>query len=332
MLVKSRRARGYALEMIPVPATDGLRGACVLVTGGTGSLGQVLIRRLVEAGAREIRVAARRVPPQNTGQPPVSRDVSFVAADIGDADAMMSVVTGVDAIFHLAALKDISRCEADPLAAVQTNVIGSTNVVAAALREPRVRGLVAVSSDKACSPTSVLGMTKSLMERIVSRASAGGAHAYGSVRIGNIWGSGGSVLDRWRKSAVEDGHIDVTDARMTRFLLTHSEAVDVLVAAISRPFAGEVIAPLMRAYRVGDLADAFHQVHGVTIREIGRRPGEKVDEDLLSPEEALSSRREGSLYVVGAREVDVPAAPFSSANADRVSVGELRTLLRAEPT
>ena len=307
-----------------------LTGACVLVTGGTGSLGQVLVRRLREAGAREIRVAARRAPPPGLLPSSASCDVSFVAADVGDADAVRSLVTGVDVIFHLAALKDISRCEDDPMAAMRTNIIGSMNVVTAALREPRLRRLVAVSSDKACAPTSVLGMTKSLMERIVSRASAGGAHAYGSVRLGNVWGAGGSVLDRWRRSAAEDGHIDVTDARMTRFLLTLAQAVDVLIAATSRPFAGEVVAPLMRAYRVGDLADAFRQVHGVTIREIGRRPGEKLDEELVSPDEALISRREGSLYVVGARDVGVPTLPFSSANADRVSVGELRNLLQVE--
>lgn len=307
---------------------DLFAGACVLVTGGTGSLGQVLVRRLRELGAREIRVAARHAPPPETLQPSGSCDVHFVGTDVGDAEAVGALVSGVDVVFHLAALKDISRCEDDPIAATRTNVIGSMNVVAAALREPRLRRLVAVSSDKACAPTSVLGITKLLMERIVSGASAGGTHAYASVRLGNVWGAGGSVVDRWRKSAATDGRIDVTDARMTRFILTPTEATEVLLAVASRPLDGQAIAPVMRAYRVGDLADAFRHVTGVTVREIGRRPGEKLHEDLVSPEESVNSRREGSFYVVGARNVDRPAVPFSSADADRVSESELGKLVR----
>lgn len=306
-----------------------MKRASVLVTGGTGALGGVLVARLRESGAREIRVAARHAPPRGLFQASSPSEVSFVSADIGDVEAVRSLVTGVDVIFHLAALKDISRCEDEPMAALRTNVIGSLNVVAAALGEPRLRRLVAVSSDKACAPASVLGMTKSLMERIVSLASAGGVHAYGSVRLGNVWGTDGSVLDRWRRSAAQDGRIDVTDARMTRFLLTPAQAVDVLLAAASRQLGGEVIAPVMRAYRVGDLADAFCEVTSVTVREIGPRPGEKLHEDLVSPEEALNSRREGALYVVGSRGVHNPTTPFTSADADRLSVGELRRLVQA---
>src|SRR5439155_23651787 len=227
------------------------------------------------------------------GQSLVSRsssaaDIRFLEADIADAAKLADAVKGIDVVLHLAAVKDVAACEADPDAAMRTNVVGSANLLMAASNEAGVRRLIAVSSDKACAPSGVLGMTKALMERVVTQIAEEGARSFGSVRFGNVWGASGSVLKRWHESAAQDRRIDVTDPMMTRFVLTPREAIAHLVALSSRSFAGEVVAPRMRAYRLGDLADVFAQERGVAVRVIGARAGEKLHEDLVSKDEALT--------------------------------------------
>ena len=308
-------------------STEGFRNSRVLVTGGTGSIGSGLVEELRRLGAREIRVVARRKRgPQGSSGP---SDVRFVRADISDIGALADAVEGVDLIFHLAALKDVVACEADPDAALRTNVSGSANVLTAATNEPRVRRLIAVSSDKACAPWGVLGMTKALMERIVTETALKSRRSFGSVRLGNVWGASGSVLKRWQHSADREGHIDVTDPMMTRFVLTQQEAVQHLLTLASRPFAGEVVAPRMRAYRLGDLADAFAEERGASVRLIGARAGEKMHEDLVSKEEAPTAHVEGDLIVIGGGREGRGIDPFSSADAEIVPEMELRELVRS---
>jgi len=303
-------------------ATDGLKGARVLVTGGTGSIGTALVRELLRIGSREIRVLARRERTTHDG-------VRFLAADIGDGSALAYAVDGVDIVFHLAALKDVAACEADPDAALQTNVVGSMNLLMAVRNVPGVHRLIAISSDKACAPSGVLGMTKSTMEGVVTRFAKESGRSFGSVRFGNVWGASGSVLKRWEESAARDGHIDVTDPEMTRFVLTLPEAVGHLVALASRPFTGEVVAPRMRAYRLGDLAEVFAEENGVAVRIVGPRAGEKVHEDLVSKDEAPNSVAEGGLLVIGGGPGGPGIGTFTSADADRLSESELRELVRS---
>jgi FlaA1/EpsC-like NDP-sugar epimerase len=309
--------------------SNALKDARILVTGGTGSLGLNLIHRLAEAGARDIRIVARHAPTVPLQGSP-SCQVRFLALDIARPGEFAStLLDGVDVVFHLAAMKDVSACEENPLEAVRTNVVGSANVVSAALAQPNVRLLLAASSDKACAPTSVLGMTKALMEKMVSRASHETSRSFGSVRLGTVWGTTGSVLTRWRATAARDGHFDVTDPAMTRFVLMPSEAVDVFLAVSSKPFAGQLVAPRMRSYQLGDLAEAFGAEHSVVARIVGRRRGEKLHEDLVSHEEAATTDQVGSMYIVGGERPSAPVTPFSSAQADRLSMSELRELVRA---
>ena len=144
-----------------------------------------------------------------------------------------------------------------------------------------------------------------------------------------MWGASGSVLKRWEESAARDGHIDVTDPEMTRFVLTLPEAVGHLVALASRPFTGEVVAPRMRAYRLGDLAEVFAEENGVAVRIVGPRAGEKVHEDLVSKDEAPNSVAEGGLLVIGGGPGGPGIGTFTSADADRLSESELRELVRS---
>lgn len=304
-----------------------LQNSCVLVTGGTGSIGAALVEELQLHGVREVRVLARRKRTYHAGRLQEATNIHYIEADIADAGGLTNVLEGVDIVFHLAALKDVTACEADPETAHRTNVVGSANLLMATSHVPGVSRLVAVSSDKACAPRGVLGTTKAIMERLVTESARERRRSFGSVRLGNVWGASGSVLARWDESAARDGHIDVTDPQMSRFTVTQEEAVRLLVALATRPFTGEVVAPRMRAYRLGDLANAFAKERSVSVRIIGPRPGEKVHEDLVSAEEAPVAREEGDLIVIDGRVEGPGIDPFTSAHAETLSELELRELV-----
>jgi FlaA1/EpsC-like NDP-sugar epimerase len=309
-------------------STEGLHDSCILVTGGTGSIGRALVKELGRLGAGEIRVFARHERTDGVERSSGSTNVQFVEADIGDPNMLARAIRGVHVVFHLAALKDVAACEADPDTALRTNVVGSANLLRAANKEPGVRRLIAVSSNNACAPSGVLGMTKALMERLVTQFAYEGTRSFGSVRFGNVWGASGSVLERWQTSAAQMGSIDVTDPKMTRFFLTEREATGHLVALASRPFTGEVVAPRMRAYRLGDLADAFAKERRVAIRVIGPRAGEKLHEDLVSKDESPAASEEGHLIVIDGRHRSSGIGPFTSADAETISDKEIRELVR----
>jgi len=310
-------------------STNGIRDSRVLVTGGTGSIGTALVQELRRLEAREIRVLARHERTGRAVHALGATEVRFIEADIADTDKLADAIEGVEVVFHLAALKDVAACESDPRAAVRTNVVGSANLLMAASMAQGVRQLIAVSSDKACAPSGVLGMTKAMMERVVSQIAEEGRRSFGSVRFGSVWGASGSVLKRWQESAAQERRIDVTDPNMTRFVLNQREAIGHLVALASRPFAGEVVAPRMRAYRLGDLADVFARGNGVAMRVVGARAGEKVHEDLVSKGEAPAARVEGDLIVIGSRREGSGISPFTSADADPLSEMELRELVHS---
>src|SRR5437773_298605 len=203
------RTRRVARERI---STLGGSARSALVTGGTGFLGSRLVNELVKRGWR-IRVLART---RLSANHMISDErIEFIQGDIADLAAIDRAVGGVDVVFHLAAEKSVQRCELEPSLAVATNVIGSWNVLKAASRA-RVQRIVAASTDKACEPTGILGLTKSLMERVL--CDPHNALACTAVRLGGILESTGSVLDRWGRTQAE-GVITVTDPEMTRFAL-----------------------------------------------------------------------------------------------------------------
>jgi UDP-N-acetylglucosamine 4,6-dehydratase len=303
-----------------------LRDSCVLVTGGTGSIGTALIEELRLIGVRELRVLARH---QRAIRAERLASVRFIEADIADAGGLIAAVEGVDVVFHLAALKDVTACETDPETAYRTNVVGTANLLRAAQREPRLHQLIVISSDKASMPSGVLGLTKALVERLVAQVANREGRSFGSVRLGNVWGSSGSVLQRWEETARIEHRIDVTNPSMTRFLMRPAEAVACLTSLARRSFAGEIVAPRMRAYRLGDLAEVFAEERQVVIRMVGARAGEKLHEDLVSSAEAAVAHNEGDLVVIDRRRGEGGLSPVTSADAERVPWEELRTLVRS---
>jgi UDP-N-acetylglucosamine 4,6-dehydratase/5-epimerase len=291
----------------------------VLVTGGTGWLGTLLVRALIRRGNR-VRVYAR----SDGGAERFSRALGVAAAsvdvrrgDITDRESVSAALGGVRVVFHLAAQKSVDECEREPLAAIRTNVLGTTILLECA-REAGVARIIAASTDKASEPRSVLGTTKFLMERILA---ASGEPPSTVVRLGGLLQSGDSVLERWKRTA-PNGYIEVTDPEMTRFAMTGGEATDLLIAAGLRD-GREIVAKALPAYRLGDLASAFAARRRVRIVVVGPRSGERTHESLVSETEAPFTWRDEDLLVITPGRRQVGTEPYSSDRARRLDDSQL---------
>lgn len=276
----------------------------VLVTGGTGSFGNFIVRRLLKLGASEVRVFSRDEKKQYDLKVfyQQRKDLTFVVGDIRDRAAIDEAMNGIDVVFQAAALKQVPTCEHFPLEAVKTNVLGVENVVAAAL-EHRVPRVIAISTDKACKPVNVMGMTKALQERVVLRGNLSRSNQgtrLCCVRYGNVLRSRGSVVPFFRHQIEKGQRLTVTDERMTRFLLTLNDAIDLVLYAAAAMGGGEIFVRKAPAARVLDIAQALCAQAGKTMHYdvIGALPGEKFDEILVSEEELARSEDRGQYYMV----------------------------------
>ena len=310
-----------------MPPIDSIHKKKVLVTGGTGWLGTRLVRALLQIGA-DVRIYARARDgwerTQNTLSG-LSASAEVRQGDITDHDALANALDGIGVVFHLAAEKALDLCEREPSLAVRTNLIGTLLLLELA-SDAGITRIVAASSDKASGPESVLGITKSLMERILTNSQTAPSSA--AVRLGNLLQSGGSVLERWRRTRAE-GYIEVTDPDMTRFAMTADEAVEVLIRAALRADR-EIIAKALPAYRLGDLADVFAAKYGVRIVAVGARTGEKMHESLVSEAEAPFARREGDLLVITPLRQQDGTEPYTSRTAPRLGRTALAARVQAE--
>jgi len=290
----------------------------VLITGGTGSLGKVLTRRLLadennlpqkiiifsrdEAKQHFMRLDYQCKP--HATDDIIYRDfeqlVEFRIGDIRNYSSVCSVLDGVDIIINAAALKQVPSCEYAPFEAIQTNIIGAQNLVAAIceMKLP-VETLVGISTDKACKPINVMGMSKALQERIFIHANIRKPDTrFICVRYGNVLASRGSVIPLFHEQIDKGGPVTITTPDMTRFLLTLDKAVDTIFAAISSAKRGEIYVPLVASARIIDIARALIGNRNIEIKEIGIRPGEKIHEILISDEEAWHTVKRGDYYAV----------------------------------
>jgi UDP-glucose 4-epimerase len=295
-----------------------LEGKRVLITGGTGSLGKVLLRRLLsgEVGQpKEIIVLSRdeakqhqmRVDYQNRGSATdeiiyrnfVER-LTFRIGDVRDPASVAGALHGVDIVFNAAALKQVPTCEYFPFEAVQTNVVGAENIVRTIrdLRLP-VETVVGISTDKAVKPVNVMGMTKALQERIFAGANIEAPQTrFIIVRYGNVLASRGSVIPLFHEQIKHGGPLTLTDPAMTRFLLSLDDAVDLIFAAVRGARRGETYIPRVPAARIADVAKALIGERSIATVISGVRPGEKTHEILVSEEEAHRTIRRGMHYVI----------------------------------
>lgn len=280
------------------------KGKKILVTGGTGSFGNFIVRRLLEAGAGEVRVLSRDEKKQYDMRVFYKgrSELSFVIGDVRNRAPLDEAMSGIQIVFHAAALKQVPTCEYFPEQALRTNVEGAGNVVDAAL-EHGVEAFVSISTDKAVKPVNVMGMTKALQERLVlngnlSRRNRGTRFA--CVRYGNVLRSRGSVVPFFRRQLALGQKISITDERMTRFLLTLNDAIDLVLYAATHTQGGEIFVRKAPAARVVDLAAVLSAEAGKPLAYdvIGMLPGEKINEIMVSEEELIRVEDLGGYFKV----------------------------------
>lgn len=295
-----------------------LSNKTVLVTGGTGSLGKVLIRRLLsgemgtprkiivlsrdEAKQHEMRVSylTSKVPTDEVIYNNFRRLLEFRIGDVRDFHSVSSALQNVDVVFNAAALKQVPSCEYFPYEAVMTNISGPENIVRA-IRELRlpVETVIGISTDKACKPVNVMGMTKALQERVFLTANIDcPGTRFICVRYGNVLASRGSVIPLFHEQIRTGGPVTITTEDMTRFLLSLDQAVDTVFAALKGARRGETYVPRMPSAKVIDIARCLIGDRRIKTTVTGIRPGEKIHELLVSEEEAYRTIERGNYYVI----------------------------------
>ena len=282
------------------------RDKTVLVTGACGTIGSELVRQLVESPATRIICLDNNETElfYLIEKFLASGKVTGYLADIRDREALKLRMRGTDIVLHSAALKHVVLCENSPNQAVQTNIMGTQNVIDAAL-ENNVERLIFTSSDKAVNPTNVMGTSKLMCERLMTaafEAHGNSSTIFASIRFGNVLGSHGSVVPLFRRQIAQGGPVTLTDKRMTRFIMTLSEATSLVLKSVWLARGGEVIVTKMPVARIEDIAhvvrDTLSNGRDIQITEIGAKPGEKLYEELMNNEEVRRTWEYGEFFVI----------------------------------
>ena len=273
----------------------------LLITGGTGSFGNTVVKSFIDKGLKEIRILSRDEKKQDDMRKKYNNPkLKFYVGDVRDEKRVKEVMTGVDYVFHAAALKQVPSCEFYPLEAVKTNIIGTDNVLNAAI-ECNVKKVICLSTDKAVYPINAMGMSKAMMEKIfVSRARLLNENqtVLCGTRYGNVMASRGSVIPLFVEQIKASQPITITDPKMTRFLMSLEEAVKLVLFAFEYGNNGDLFVQKAPACTVEVLAQALQELFGVEneVKVIGTRHGEKLYETLVSSEEKLVSEDFGDYY------------------------------------
>ena len=321
----------------------------ILITGGTGSFGNAVLQRMRAVGFAEIRILSRDEKKQDDMRKRYADPrIKFFIGDVRDFGAVSDAVRGVDYIFHAAALKQVPSCEFHPLEAVKTNVLGTENVLEAAIRAG-VRRVVCLSTDKAVYPINAMGISKAMMEKVATAKSrSAGDTVICTTRYGNVMASRGSVIPLFVSQFRLNTPLGITDPNMTRFMMTLDDAVDLVLFAFEHGNAGDIFVQKSPAATIQVLADALRNVLGrpdYPTQVIGTRHGEKLFEVLLSREEMVAAEDLGTYFRVapdlrdlnyekfvekGRYEVSA-AEDYNSHNTQRLSGSEMETLLLRLP-
>lgn len=326
-----------------------ITGKRVLVTGGTGSFGQMLIAKIINLSPKEIIVFSRDEDKQGAMRLEYKNDkrLRFVLGDVRDFRSVRDVVRGVDIIIHAAALKWIPEIEYNVWEGVKTNVVGAQNIIEAA-RDENVEKVVALSTDKAVEPVNAYGMAKALQERLITTANLydnGTRTVFVSTRYGNVLGSRGSVVPLFRSLIDRGLPLTVTDSKMTRFMLTLSESVELVLTALEKGVGGEVFVRQMPAHTIGDLIEVMRDTFPkkkIKVATIGIRPGEKIHETLIGAYEASRTVQIKNYYIV-LPQIPIPKVEskyknlkrlgdfrYASDTTRRMSKAELKGILKKE--
>lgn len=301
-------------------------GKVLLITGGTGTFGSAVLRRFLETGIREIRVFSRDEKKQDDMRRSLKSDKArFFIGDVRDYASVASAMHDVDYVFHAAALKQVPSCEFFPMEAVKTNVIGTDNVLNAAIAFG-VRKVICLSTDKAVYPINAMGVSKAMMERVMiarSRTVNPEKTIICGTRYGNVMASRGSVIPLFIEQIKNGQPLTVTDPNMTRFLMTIDEAVDLVLYAFGHARQGDMFVQKAPASTIGDLAQALKGLFGADnpIRIIGTRHGEKLYETLLTREEMAHAEDLGRYYRIPADTRDLNYDKYFTLGVQEVDYG-----------
>ena len=327
-------------------------GKTLMITGGTGSFGNAVLNRFLQTDIGEIRVFSRDEKKQDdmrhefqAKMPEVANKIKFFIGDVRDLSSVKNAMHGVDYIFHAAALKQVPSCEFFPMEAVKTNVIGTDNVLTAAI-EAGVKNVVCLSTDKAAYPVNAMGTSKAMMEKVIvakSRTVAPEVTKICCTRYGNVMCSRGSVIPLWIDQIKAGNPITITEPSMTRFIMSLDEAVDLVLFAFQNGVSGDILVQKAPACTIEVLAQAVTGLFapGHEIRVIGIRHGEKMYETLLTNEECANAIDLGDFYRVPSDKRDLnydkyfkdgdkernTLTEFNSSNTELLSVEQVKEKL-----
>jgi UDP-N-acetylglucosamine 4,6-dehydratase len=280
----------------------------LLITGGTGSFGNAVLKKFFSTDIKEIRIFSRDEKKQHDMRIELnSPKVKFYIGDVRDFDSVNSALKGVDYIFHAAALKQVPSCEFYPIEAVRTNVLGTENVLNAAILN-NVEKVICLSTDKAVYPINAMGISKAMMEKVmVAKSRVSGNTILVGTRYGNVMASRGSVIPLFLEQIRNNEPITITDPDMTRFMMTLDDAVELVLYAFKYGNSGDIFVQKSPASTIGELANAMKKIYDskVELKVIGTRHAEKLYETLLSREEVLLSEDLGNYYRVAADNRDL---------------------------
>ena len=309
----------------------------LLITGGTGSFGNAVLNRFLDTDIKEIRVFSRDEKKQDdmrhefqAKMPEKAEKIKFFIGDVRDLASVKNAMYGVDYIFHAAALKQVPSCEFFPIEAVKTNVMGTDNVLTAAI-ECGVSKVICLSTDKAAYPVNAMGTSKAMMEKVVvakSRTVAPEKTSICCTRYGNVMCSRGSVIPLWIEQIKAGKPITITEPSMTRFIMSLEEAVDLVLFAFENGQSGDILVQKAPACTIEVLAKAVAELFGpeTEIKNIGIRHGEKMYETLLTNEECLNAEDMGDFYRVPCDKRDLNYDKFfTSGSQERVHLSEFNS-------
>jgi UDP-glucose 4-epimerase len=315
----------------------------LLITGGTGSFGNAVLNKFVDSNINEIRIFSRDEKKQDDMRRKFQNDkIKYFIGDVRDESSIDQAMKGVDFVFHAAALKQVPSCEFYPMEAVKTNIIGTENMLNSAIKN-NVEKVICLSTDKAVYPINAMGVSKSLMEKVfVAKSRVSSKIKIIGTRYGNVMASRGSVIPLFYNQIKDNKPITITDLKMTRFMMTLDNAVDLVLFAFKTGKTGDIFVQKAPSTTIGELAETMKTIYNsnTKIKNIGIRHGEKIHETLLSQEERLVSEDLGDYFRIPADNRDLNydkyfskgvQAPkleeFNSFNTVRLEKQELISLL-----
>ena len=298
----------------------------LLITGGTGSFGKAVLNRFIDTDFEEIRIFSRDEKKQEDLRILLNNSkVKFYIGDVRDYNSVLNAVRGVNYIFHAAALKQVPSCEFHPLEAVKTNILGTENVLEAAISSD-VEKVICLSTDKAVYPINAMGISKAMMEKvIVAKARASNSTIICTTRYGNVMASRGSVIPLFVDQVLKDMPITITDGEMTRFMMTLDDAVDLVLFAFKSGKPGDIYVQKAPAATISILTQALTELMEKSqhpINTIGTRHGEKLYETLLSREEMVAAKDLGNYYCVPPDLRDLNYEKFMDQGEVKISISE----------